>query len=140
MDAKGRLKLPAVFQQYLTGLGELKVFITSLDGRTARIYPISVWRENEKIFESFNEDPFAAEDISFAAYEVGADGELDSEGRLLVPQELRKRLNLENQPVWLHYHKGRINVYNSQVYQEMQTRASLDRVAKLRQLEQKGLK
>jgi MraZ protein len=50
VDEKGRLKLPAVFQQYLTDLGETKVFVTSLDVRIARIYPISVWKENEILF------------------------------------------------------------------------------------------
>lgn len=140
VDAKGRLKLPSVFQQYLNGIGDEKVFITSLDYRIARIYPISVWKENEKFFENFTEDPQAAEDVSFTAYDLGGDGELDAEGRLLVPQELRRRLNLENQPVWLHCYKGRINVYNSQVYQEMQARASVSHDEKLRRLEQRGLK
>lgn len=140
VDSKGRLKLPVAIKEYLSEFGDNKVFITSLDGRIARIYPISTWRENERILENFTEDPFAAEDISFTAYEMGADCEMDAEGRLLVPQELRKRLNLENQPVWLHCHKSRINVYNTQVYQEMQARAAIQRQDKLQLLEKNGLK
>jgi MraZ protein len=140
VDSKGRLKLPVAIKEYLAEFGDTKVFITSLDGRIARIYPISTWRENEKVLENFTDDPFAAEDISFTAYELGADCDMDGEGRLLVPQELRRRLNLENQPVWLHCHKSRISVYNTQVYQEMQARAALQRQDKLQLLEKNGLK
>jgi MraZ protein len=46
VDEKGRLKLPADFQQYFADLGERKFFITSLVRRIAQIYPISVWRQN----------------------------------------------------------------------------------------------
>ena len=140
VDRKGRLTLPTILQQYLSSLGDQKVFITSLDVRTARIYPISVWKENERFFEEYTDDPQAAEDIAFTAYDLGADCELDKEGRLLFPQELRRKLGLENQPVWLHCYKGRINVYNSEVYEEMQSRAGEKRLDKLRMLEQKGLK
>lgn len=140
VDSKGRLKLPVAIKEYLAGFGDTKVFITSLDGRIARIYPISTWRENERILENFTENPFAAEDVSFTANELGADCDMDAEGRLLLPQELRKRLNLENQPVWLHCHKSRINVYNTQVYQERQARAAIQREDKLQLLEKHGLK
>ena len=51
VDEKGRLKLPSVFQQYLKSLGEETVFITTLDMSTLRIYPISLWKQNELFFE-----------------------------------------------------------------------------------------
>jgi len=123
VDSKGRLKLPVAIKEYLSEFGDTKVFITSLDGRIARIYPISTWRAMRP-----------------SRLVMGADCEMDAEGRLLVPQELRKRLNLENQPVWLHCHKSRINVYNTQVYQEMQARAAIQRQDKLQLLEKNGLK
>lgn len=140
MDRKGRLTLPSVFQQYLRDLGEHRVFITTLDKRTARIYPMSVWKDNEKFFEEYTEDPQAAEDTAFTAYDMGDDGEPDAEGRLLLPQQLRRTLGLESQPVWLHCYKGRINVYSGEVYEAMKGRAAEGRMDKLRTLEQKGLK
>ena len=42
VDDKGRLKLPVDLQQYLTAIGDEKLFVTSVDDRIARIYPISV--------------------------------------------------------------------------------------------------
>ena len=53
LDDKGRMKLPSVFAEYLAALsyvGQKKLFVTSLDGRIARIYPQEVWRQNELFF------------------------------------------------------------------------------------------
>jgi len=140
VDEKGRLKLPAVFQQYLTDLGEKRVFVTSLDVRIARIYPISVWKENEILFDTATEDPEAAEDVKFIANDLGADSEIDGQGRVLVPQELRQTLSLENQPVWIECQKGRMNVYGKEVYEDRKRRAYENAADKLRALEKKGLK
>ena len=51
VDEKGRLKLPAAFQQYLNDIGEKRVFITTLDVATVRIYPNSLWKQNENFFD-----------------------------------------------------------------------------------------
>ena len=62
VDDKGRLKLPVDVQQYLGAIGDDKLFVTSVDDRIARIYPISVWKGNEKVLEALaTEDPDAAE-------------------------------------------------------------------------------
>ena len=140
VDEKGRLKLPVNFQEFLNGLGEQKVFITSLDVRTARIYPTSVWKENEKLLAESNDDPEGAEDISFMANDLGADSELDGQGRVLVPTELRRLLNLESQPVWLECYQGGINIYNKEVYEERQRRSRENLAAKLAAFKKKGLR
>ena len=57
LDEKGRLKLPAEFQHFLNVLPEKKLFVTSLDRRIAQIYPMTAWRENEKFFENYRENP-----------------------------------------------------------------------------------
>ena len=44
MDDRGRVKLPAAFQEYLNSLDDKKLFVTSLDRRIAQIYPIRAWR------------------------------------------------------------------------------------------------
>ena len=140
VDDKGRLKLPASFQQYLAALGEQRVFITSLDVRTARIYPNSLWKQNKKFFDEYQADPEIAEDVAFVANDLGANSEVDSQGRLLMPQELRQTLKMENQPVWLDCYKGRINVYNKEVYEDKKSRATHRLAEKLRTLEKEGLK
>src|SRR6266849_3112729 len=46
VDEKGRLKIPAVFQDELKEFGN-QFYITSTTGETARIYPMKVWSEIE---------------------------------------------------------------------------------------------
>lgn len=140
VDEKGRLKLPAVFQQFLTDLGHSKVFITSLDTRTARIYPISVWKENETLFETSAEDPDAAADVALIANYFGADSDIDGQGRVLVPTELRRHLAIENQQVWLDYYSGAINIYGNEEYEQRRAKAMENIAAKLKGLKQRGLK
>lgn len=117
VDEKGRLKLPSVFQQYLNELGEKKVFITTLDLRTVRLYPTSVWKENEKLFQNPGEDAEFADTVNFLSKHYGADSELDNQGRVLVPQKLRRELEIEDQPVWLGHDKGAIEVYGEAMYE-----------------------
>lgn len=140
VDEKGRLKLPAVFQQYLKDLGEQKVFITSLDTRTGRLYPISVWKQNEIRFESAGEDAETAEDIAWLANHFGEDSEIDSAGRVLVPTTLRRHLKIEGETVWLDCYKGRINLYSDAEYEQRKARAMANAEEKLKRLERLGLK
>jgi MraZ protein len=140
VDDKGRLKLPAVFLDYLSDLGEKKVFITSLDAVTGRIYPISVWKENEKLFDAASEEPEAAADVVWVANHFGADSEIDAQGRVLVPTDLRRYLKIENESVWLDSYKGRINVYSGAEYEQRKVRALANLGEKLKALERRGLK
>lgn len=137
VDEKGRLKLPVNFQQFLGGE---KVFITSLDLTTARIYPISVWRDNERILNESTDDPEGAEDIAFVANDLGADSELDGQGRVLIPTELRRLLNLESQPVWLECYQGGIKIYSKEEYEARQRRSRENLANKLTAFRRKGLK
>jgi MraZ protein len=138
-DEKGRLKLPAAIAQYLAGLGEQKVFITTLDERTTRIYPISVWKQNEIFFRSYQADPAAKNDVWFILNDWGADSEIDSQGRVLVPTELRRHLSIEGQPVWLYYSNGRIDVLSKEVYEERKRRAQAELQTKVETLEKGGM-
>ncbi len=139
VDDKGRLKLPVVFQKYLEAMGT-ELFVTSLDFQTARIYPLSVWRQNENLFEEMSDDPEAVEDVAFIANDLGAESQMDSQGRVTIHPELRRELKIENQPVYLDCLKGRINVYSEAVYQQRKERAAASLAEKLKTLERKGLR
>jgi transcriptional regulator MraZ len=140
VDEKGRLKLPASILQYLDGFGERKVFVTTLNASTARIYPISVWRETERALEEPGEDMEAREDIAFIAYHFGADDEIDGQGRVLVPTELRRSLKLENEQVFLRCFKQRIDIIGREVYEQRLSKAMEDAGSKLQGLEKTGLR
>ena len=97
-------------------------------------------KENEKFFETFTDDPQAAEDVAFMANDLGSDVAVDSQGRLLLSPELRRELSLENQAVRLLFYKGRIDVYSENLYAERKQQASQGRKEKILTLERKGLK
>ncbi len=140
MDEKGRLKLPALIAEYLRQLGEEKVFVTTLNGATARIYPISSWRQTEETLAEAGEDAGDREDVAFIAFHFGADSEIDPQGRVLVPTDLRRALKLENEQVYLRCFKQRIDVIGREVYEERLGKA-MERIGeKVQGLERKGLR
>ena len=65
---------------------------------------------------------------------------MDGQGRILIPAELRKLLNLENQQVWLEWSKGAASIFTKEVYDERMGRARTDRAAKLTTFKKMGLK
>ncbi len=139
LDEKGRLKLPTSFQQYFMALRDKKLFVTSLDRRTAQIYPMEGWRQTEKFFESYREDPRAARNIAFNAADLGSEAEMDNQGRILFSPELRRELGIENQPVHLYAYRGRIDVLSESIYEERRKEAATTAADDLTKLEAAGL-
>ena len=139
-DSKGRLKLPTKFLDYLKALGVDQVFITTVDLKMARIYPKQVWESNLNLFETAGEDAEIAEDVAFIANLYGDDSEIDSQGRVLMPSELRRTLEIEGQPVWVDFYNGRINAFGRKIYDERMQRALANLTDKVRELQKKGFK
>ena len=141
VDDKGRLKLPVDVQQYLGAIGDDKLFVTSVDDRIARIYPISVWKGNEKVLEALaTEDPEAADALAFIANDYGAEASVDSQGRITLPTDLRRALVLESQEVRVDCSQGAINIYSKAEY-EARKRQAKDKLAeKLKVAKLKGFK
>ena len=141
VDDKGRLKLPVDLQQYLTAIGDEKFFVTSVDDRIARIYPISVWKGNEKVLEALaTEDPDAADALSFVTNDYGAEAKVDPQGRVTLPTDLRRALALENQEVRLDWSQGAINVYSKAEYEARKRQAKDNLAEKLKMAKLKGFK
>ena len=139
VDDKGRLKLPASIVQYLENLGERKVFITTLDEAEARIYPLSVWRETEKMLQEPGEDFDDRNDIALIAANYGQDTDVDAQGRVTLPGDLRKILGLEGEEVRVHCFQGRINVLRSSEYDRRVEAAKVGLPEKLKAQQKKGL-
>ena len=148
MDDKGRLKLPADFQVFFGAFPEKKIFVTSLDGRIGQLYPISVWRKNEKFLAESAEDPDVVANVLFNAQDLGNDAEMDAQGRVSVNAQMREELDLVGQELHLVVVKGRVEILNEAQYQERRrsARPAADEngrrqaLENVRKLEQKGLK
>ena len=141
VDDKGRLKLPVDVQTFLGGFGDDKLFVTSIDDRTARIYPISVWRGNEKILEQLAlEDPDASDSLAFVSNDYGAEAKVDPQGRITLPTDLRRALSIENQEVRLDCTQSAINVYSKAEYEARKRQAREKLADKLKVAKLKGFK
>ena len=119
LDDKGRLKLPAEFQHFLNVLPEKKLFVTSLDRRIAQIYPMHGLAGKRKVFRELTATTRrCAQDVAFNANDLGADAEMDSQGRVLFNTTLREELDLQNQELHLYAYRGHIEVLTEAIYQE----------------------
>ncbi|MEO6966764.1 MAG: division/cell wall cluster transcriptional repressor MraZ [Acidobacteriaceae bacterium] len=90
VDEKGRLKLPAEFKRHIEEKYGNKFYITSRDGKTAEVHPIEEWEKIEqKIALMPNSNPAKKKLLNLVSY-YGQMAEMDTQGRVLVPQILRE--------------------------------------------------
>ncbi|SRR5579871_5250120 len=97
VDEKGRLKVPAPFLEVLKEYGSTQFYITSVNGLSARIYPLSVWSKKEEQLSAMEpKDPAnqgKRKILLWTSY-YGQQVEIDGQGRLLLPGLLRDAAQL----------------------------------------------
>ena len=90
VDEKGRLKVPAEFKRTIDEKYGQQFYITSRDGRIAEIYPFEEWKKiEEKLAAVSNFNPAKKKFLDRVNY-YGQMVEMDSQGRVLIPQILRE--------------------------------------------------
>lgn len=116
MDGSGRLNTPTVAQEYFAAHGVTELFVTTLDERTALIYPLSVWLQHiEKMAATPGRAP-AAQRLSFLGSRNGSEVKLDKTGRILLPSNLRSKIPMEKQSVYLSFYGGFAKLMTKAVY------------------------
>ena len=89
MDEKGRLKVPAEFKRVIDEKYGNQFYITSLDGKSALVYPFEEWQQIEdKLSRLSTFNPTKKKFLNRTNY-YGQVVEMDGQGRLLVPSILR---------------------------------------------------
>lgn len=89
IEDKGRLKIPTVFRTVIQDQHGPDVFVTSLTGDCVRIYPMPVWLETERKLSAMgSQHPSRVKFLDRVNY-FGQTGELDAQGRIVIPQHLR---------------------------------------------------
>ncbi len=89
IDDKGRLKVPNAFRRLVEQKHGREVFLTSLTGEYVRIYPMPVWLElEERLAAMPSTHPAKLRFLDRVNY-FGSDGELDQQGRVIIPARLR---------------------------------------------------
>jgi MraZ protein len=97
IDDKGRLKVPNTFKASLESKYGRELFLTSLTGEYVRIYPMPVWLEiEEKLGRMPTTHPSRLRFLDRVNY-FGQTGELDTQGRILIPVRLREAATMDGE-------------------------------------------
>ena len=90
IDDKGRLKVPNGFRSLVESKYGRELFLTSVTGEYVRIYPMPVWLEiEEKLGAMPSTHPSRLRYLDRVNY-YGQIGELDVQGRVIIPVRLRE--------------------------------------------------
>ncbi len=97
LDEKGRLKVPADFKRQIDENYGVQFYITSRTGTVAEVYPMQEWEEIErKLAATPDSHPVKKKFLKVTNY-YGHVVEMDGQGRLLLPSELREKGNLKGE-------------------------------------------
>ena len=89
IDDKGRLKIPNAFRALVEKQHGTELFVTSLTGEYVRLYPMPVWLAlEEKLGRMPSTHPARLKYLDRVNY-YGQTGELDGQGRVVIPAHLR---------------------------------------------------
>ena len=123
VDSAGRIKLPVEYQRYLAQLPDTEMFATSTDDGMAKIYINGSWsRTKENLFAATEQ-----QELTMAYFRVaskfGGNVETDSNGRVTLPQELRRKMSWQDTPVQLLIFRDLILIYPAE---DMNAQVTLD--------------
>ena len=94
IDDKARLKIPNAFRALVEEAHGSEVFVTSLTGESVRIYPMPVWLAlEERLARAPSTLPARNRFLDRVNY-YGQVGELDVQGRVLIPVRLRESASM----------------------------------------------
>ena len=97
VDEKGRLKVPAEFKRVIDEKYGQQFYITSLDGKSAQVYPFEEWeRIEQKLAGLSTFNPTKKKFLDRTNY-WGQQVEIDGQGRLLIPQLLRESAQIKGE-------------------------------------------
>lgn len=99
LDAKGRMAMPAKYREELTALCDGRLIITVGRDRCLLLYPLSVW---EDIEAQINQLPGLDPHVRLLQRNLigrAEDLELDAQGRVRLPIQLREFAQLEKRVV-----------------------------------------
>ncbi|MBI4161396.1 MAG: division/cell wall cluster transcriptional repressor MraZ [Acidobacteria bacterium] len=97
IDEKGRVKIPTQFRRHIESEFGRDLFVTSLNGESVRIYPLTVWVEIEKkISELPSMNPVVHRFKTYVNY-FGQVTTMDRQGRVLIQPHLRKEAEMNGE-------------------------------------------
>src|SRR5579863_8955401 len=99
IDDKGRLKVPTDFRRVLEERYGPELFVTSIEGDSAALYPLPVWEEIEARLAGMPATDRVRSRFLERVNHFGQQSRLDTQGRLLIPQILRESAGMTGEVV-----------------------------------------
>jgi MraZ protein len=99
IDAKGRLKVPAGFARHLEERWGSDLFVTSIQGDSALLYPLPVWEEIEQRLMAMPSTNSTRRRFLERVSYYGQPATLDAQGRLVLPPILRDSAGMDGDVV-----------------------------------------
>lgn len=94
IDEKGRLKIPNVFRRQIEEAFGTDLFVTSIHGRDALVYPLPVWQALEERLVAAPAVHRSKMKFLERVNYFGKQEKMDGQGRALLPAILRETSNL----------------------------------------------
>ena len=101
IDEKGRLKLSTEFKSLIDEKLGPKFYITTLDAKRAQLYPLQEWLKKLAELQAMPTTNPIRQRIFDITSRYGQQVDMDSSGRLLIPQELREDAKLTGEVIVL---------------------------------------
>jgi DNA-binding transcriptional regulator/RsmH inhibitor MraZ len=118
VDPACRMKFPAKFLEYILSLPDKSLYITNIQGE-ARIYTNGAWQRN---LARLNEEPELKRRMSEYYDSMGGDMDMDPQGRVTFPKNLRDSMSLEDQQLMLRFQDDMIFLYTMEQYEAIRDR------------------
>ena len=135
VDDKGRIKIPTSFRSAIRDSYGAEVFLTSVDGKNVRIYPLPVWAAVEERINRIPAMSPARQKFMDRVNYFGHVTTMDKQGRVLIPALLRDEAQMSGEVVvmgqmdylvvWNH------EVFRSRLDSEPLTNEDFEKLAEL---------
>lgn len=97
MDDRGRLKIPRDFLKEMREAFGPAVYVTSITGQSAWIYPLPVWEAIESRLRALPSTFKGRQKYLSRTSYFGTEASIDAQGRLLIHPLLRKSAGLDGE-------------------------------------------
>ncbi len=118
LDESGRLKIPARFLEIIKENWGSEIYITSTTGKYVSLFPNPVWEKaEEKLLQDSPFNPKASRYLDRVGY-WGKSDQIDSKGRVLIPQYLRKSAMMDGEELIVLGKIDHLVVWNKELFEK----------------------
>ncbi|AHF96854.1 MAG: division/cell wall cluster transcriptional repressor MraZ [Desulfurella sp.] len=138
LDDKGRIKIPSKFLEILKGSG-VNVLVMTFFDQSIYAYPQDIWESLESKALSLPLTNKSARRFKRMFFSSAIDVNLDSQGRIIIPQTLRQLANIEKNIVVLG-NLDHIELWSAQNWQQEMDLLMQDEEKLAQEIESLGIK